>query len=641
MNGKRIALVALIPLFIVGLSVYSFAEDSPSKIAVLSPDQLKASENSQQIPPGLFKRIIADTISPEDISDFENKGCKVVHNLKASTALKCPTSVVPSLNNVREDRVFQPQDLVKANWPMEAEKVYESPGIGGVVYDGTGIKVAVLDTGVDAPHQELFDSVILTANFVDGETSLDTNGHGTHVVGSVTGNGIATINHNFEYVSPNWATGSAPDADVIVAKVCGTQGCFESDITAGMDWAAEQNAHIISMSLGSQATFPVGCIGDPLADKINDFVDAGIVVIIASGNSYSSTGLSSPACAAKAISIGATDFNLSTGENTVASFSNSANDNITAVAPGVGILSTLSCYAAPNCTSYWYTWKSGTSMATPAAAGVVALLLDANPNLTPAQVKTALCVGAIPAENSSRDGCGMINALAAVNSVLGNPPINNPPTVNDDSFSVYENLPNGTVVGTVVATDPNAGDTLTYSITAGNTAGGFTIDSTDGEITVADSSVLDYETTPSFALIVEVVDSGSLSDTANITINLKDVFEGGTPTIMIDFPIDGTVVSGKITITATVTGDPTADVEFFVNSVSIGVDESAPYSISYHTKGMSTGDNDIRAEIVPPPLEVPLYYHDITVTKEGKGSGDTGGGGNDKPCKPNQKKPGC
>ncbi len=640
MNSKKIALLALIPMLLLGVSMYGFADAAPTNFSVLHPDQLKASENSQQIPPGLFKRIIADTISPEDISDFENKGCKVVHNLKVSTALKCPTSVVPSLNNVREDRVFQPQDLVKANWPMEAEKVYESPGIGGVVYDGTGITIAVLDTGVDAPHQELFDSVILTANFVDGETSLDTNGHGTHVVGSVTGNGIATINHNFEYVSPNWATGSAPDAYVIVGKVCGTQGCFESDITAGMNWAAEQNAHIISMSLGSQATFPVGCTGDPLADKINDFVDAGIVVVVASGNSYSSTGLSSPACAAKAISIGATDFNLSTGENTVASFSNSANDNITAVAPGVGILSTLSCYAAPNCTSYWYTWKSGTSMATPAAAGVVALLLDANPNLTPAQVKTALCVGAIPAENSSRDGCGMINALAAVNSVLGNPPINNPPTVIDASFSVDENSPNGTVVGTVVATDPNPGDTLTYDITGGNTGLAFAIDS-NGQITVNNSSELDYETATYFALTVEVVDSGSLSDTANITINLKDVFEGGTPTIMIDFPIDGTVVSGKITITATVTGDPTAYVEFFVNSVSIGVDESAPYSISYHTKGMSTGDNLISAMIVLQSPGDPLYEHIITVTKEGKGGGDTGGGGNDKPCKPNQKKPGC
>ena len=640
MNGKKIALLALIPMLLLGVSMYGFADAAPPNFSVLHPDQLKASENSQQIPPGLFKRIIADTISPEDISDFENKGCKVVHNLKASTALKCPTSVVPSLNNVREDRVFQPQDLVKANWPMKAEKVYESPGIGGVVYDGTGIKVAVLDTGVDAPHQELFDSVILTANFVDGETSLDTNGHGTHVVGSVTGNGLATINHNFEYVSPNWATGSAPDADVIVGKVCGTLGCFESDIAAGMDWAVEQNAHIISMSLGSKATFPVGCIGDPLADKINDFVDAGIVVVVASGNRYSSTGLSSPACAANAISIGATDFNLSTGENTVASFSNSANDNITAVAPGVGILSTLSCHAAPNCTSYWYTWMSGTSMATPAAAGVVALLLDANPNLTPAQVKTALCVGAIPAENSSRDGCGMINALAAVNSVLGNPPINYPPTINDDSFSVDENSPYGTVVGTVVATDPNAGDTLTYSITGGNTGIAFAIDS-NGQITVNNSSELDYETTTSFALTVEVDDS-LLTDTATITVNLNDVNEGGTPTITIDFPIDGTIVSGKITITVTVTGDPTAYVEFFVNDVSIGVDESAPYSMAYHTKGMSTGDNDIRVEIVPPPPEEdPLYYHTITVTKEGKGSGDTGGGGNDKPCKPNQKKPGC
>jgi len=428
MNGKRIALVALIPLFVVGLSVYSFAEASPSKIAVLSPDQLRASDDSPKIPPGLYKRIIADTTSPEDISDFEEKGCQVVHNLNDATALKCPTSVIPSLNNVREDRLFKIHDQVRGNFPINADDVEADLG-----YDGSGKKVAILDTGVDASNQELSDSVIKTKNFIKGLPPHDNDGHGTHVSGIVTGNGIATINNSFGFVSPNWAKGSAPNADIIVGKVCWTLGCYESAIAKGIEWAVAQNADVLSMSLGSNELFSGSCDGDFLAQKANWAVSQGLVVVVSSGNDYSTNGMSSPACGTDVISVGATY--AANNMNTVAAFSNSAS-GLTLVAPGVDILSTYSCRAAGDCSSNWYAWISGTSMAAPRVAGVAALVLDADPNLTPAQVKTALCEGAIDATNPDRDGCGMVNALAAVQYVLGSqspppPPSNNPPVAAD------------------------------------------------------------------------------------------------------------------------------------------------------------------------------------------------------------------
>ena len=430
-HGKRIALVALIPLFIVGLSVYSFAEASPSKIAVLSPDQLKTSDDSPKIPPGLYKRIIAYTISPEDISDFEKKGCQVVHNLNDATALKCPTSVIPSLNNVREDRLFKMHDQVRGNFPIDADDVFEP--VNG--YDGSGIKVAILDTGVDASNQELSDSVIKTKNFIKGLPPHDYDGHGTHVSGIVTGNGIATITHDFEFVSPNWAKGSAPNADIIVGKVCWTLGCYESSIAKGIEWAVAQNADVLSMSLGSNEVFSGSCNGDFLAQKANWAVDQGLVVVVSSGNDGSSTGMSSPACGDQVISVGATD--TTDLPYTVAAFSNSHTDGLTLVAPGVDILSTYSCRAAGDCTNNWYAWISGTSMSAPRVAGVAALVLDANPNLTPGQVKTALCVGAIEITDGLRDGCGMVNALAAVNSVSVPPgqdieaPVINAPTISN------------------------------------------------------------------------------------------------------------------------------------------------------------------------------------------------------------------
>jgi len=106
--------------------------------------------------------------------------------------------------------------------------------------------------------------------------------------------------------------------------------------------------------------------------------------------------------------------------------------------------------------------------------------------------------------------------------------VNDSPTAGDTTFAIDENSLNGTGVGTVPATDPDAGDMLTYSITGGNTGGAFAIDTGTGEITVANGAVLDFETTPSFALTVEVTDSGGLTDTASVTINVNDVNEGPT-----------------------------------------------------------------------------------------------------------------
>lgn len=105
--------------------------------------------------------------------------------------------------------------------------------------------------------------------------------------------------------------------------------------------------------------------------------------------------------------------------------------------------------------------------------------------------------------------------------------VNEAPTVPNDTVSIDENAPVGTVVTTVVGTDPDAGDTLDYTITAGNASGAFTIGTTSGIITVADSSPLDFETTPQFVLTVQGEDDGLLTDTGTITINLNDVSEGG------------------------------------------------------------------------------------------------------------------
>lgn len=126
------------------------------------------------------------------------------------------------------------------------------------------------------------------------------------------------------------------------------------------------------------------------------------------------------------------------------------------------------------------------------------------------------------------NGSPVLNDTATITINLND--LNENPVVNDQTFSVDENSANGTVVGTVVATDQDAGQTLSYAITAGNALGAFAINSSSGQITVADVTDLDFETNPTFSLTVQVTDNGAgnLTDTATITVNLNDLNEAPT-----------------------------------------------------------------------------------------------------------------
>jgi uncharacterized delta-60 repeat protein len=131
---------------------------------------------------------------------------------------------------------------------------------------------------------------------------------------------------------------------------------------------------------------------------------------------------------------------------------------------------------------------------------------------------------------------GVLNSGTAT-ATINISAVNDAPVVDDQSFSAAENSANGTSVGTVSASDVDAGDTRTFSILSGNTGGAFAISSA-GAITVANSAALDFETTPTFLLSVQVVDAGGLSATTGITIQLTDVAE--TKFFVVDATADKT-----------------------------------------------------------------------------------------------------
>lgn len=127
----------------------------------------------------------------------------------------------------------------------------------------------------------------------------------------------------------------------------------------------------------------------------------------------------------------------------------------------------------------------------------------------------------------TRDGDGLVDT-ATITVGLTNQ--NESPVTSDVSFGLPENSANGSVVGSVSATDPDAGDSLTWSIVSGNVAGTFTIDSMNGQLRVANSAALDFETAPTFNLAVQVQDASGASDTAAVTISLANQNEAPTAT---------------------------------------------------------------------------------------------------------------
>jgi serine protease AprX len=335
---------------------------------------------------------------------------------------------------------------------VDAKKIAGMPG-----FDGSGIGVAIIDSGVANWHDDLGPRTVV--HFMDFVTDLlaphDDYGHGTHVAGVIAGNG---------YDSGGARRGVAPGAHLVVLKVLDAAGDGHiSDVIAAIDYAIEHrerfNIRVINLSVsaGVHESYKT----DPLTLAAKRAVDAGIVVVTAAGNLGRSArgtvqygGITSPGNAPWVLTVGAADQHktASRGDDTIAPFSSRGPTSIDEeikpdiVAPGVAVESladpsstifkenpqariagTVDTVAAP------YISLTGTSMAAPAVAGTVALLLEANPDLTPNLVKAIL---QYTAERRSRydlvsQGGGFLNARGAVQLAMelaGERPASTDPT---------------------------------------------------------------------------------------------------------------------------------------------------------------------------------------------------------------------
>ncbi len=350
---------------------------------------------------------------------------------------------IPGVKKVYPDKKVQA--YLDLSVPLiDADDVWNLVDDDGHSLDGTGVTVGVIDTGVDYTHPDLGGCIGSNCKVVGGydfinhdDDPMDDYGHGTHVAATIAGENDVLM-------------GVAPGAKIYAYKVLGADGsgsnsgvisAIERSMDPNMDGDFSDHLDIISLSLGRWG----GTVNDPDAVAIDNAVNAGVIAVVAAGNSGSDyLTLGCPGCAKKAITVAATS-----DYDELAYFSSRGPTadyflKPDIAAPGVNI-----------CAAQWDSWLdgyhcngdedhisiSGTSMATPHVSGVAALLLQKNPNLTPDEVKSVLMQTASDLENydNLETGTGRLNALKAVNydSIITPSTIElNPGEENWNSFDV-------------------------------------------------------------------------------------------------------------------------------------------------------------------------------------------------------------
>ena len=301
----------------------------------------------------------------------------------------------------------------------ESVPALDVPPVWAAGFRGAGIRVAIIDTGIDLAHPDVRERVAAHADF-SGVGEMDDVGHGTHVAGIIAGGGAVY-------------RGVAPDASLIIAKALSANGGTEDAVLAALSWASRQDVQVMNLSLGGP-----GSPTSPLSREVDALAADGVLVCVAAGNGGpNARTISSPGDARGALTVGATDkggalaFYSSRGPvpgvryrkpDLVAVGGGVTRGGACAYSTGIASARAAVLDADPCVVPPRYVRMSGTSMATPHVAGICALLLEAagrRGETAPARaahVRRVLIRSARPLAGATQDqaGAGRIDAAAAL-----------------------------------------------------------------------------------------------------------------------------------------------------------------------------------------------------------------------------------
>ncbi|MEO3820311.1 S8 family serine peptidase [Plantactinospora sp. B24E8] len=487
-----------------------------------------------------------DSINGEALTVDADKAADVWTRLARPTGALRSLDVAPGIRSIALD------GIVEAALDESVSQI-GAPAAWAAGYDGSGVKLAVLDSGVDTDHPDFAGRIGAAVNFTDAADAEDHNGHGTHVASTAAGTGAA---------SDGRYRGVAPGVELLSGKVLDDRGSgFDSGIIAGMQWAVDQGADVVSMSLGQYVGANVD-LKEAALEQLSATSDT--LFVVAAGNAGPNDGiLGSPGTADAALTVGAVD-----GADRLAPFSSRGprvrdggiKPDVTA--PGVDITAALP--------GGGYGTMSGTSMATPHVSGAAALLAQARPDWTGQQLKSVLVSSARPGGHTPyQQGSGRIDVAAAlrqtvvaetgsVNFGAVSAPDDNVPPVTREIR--YRNLGDRDVTLDLAVTGDNpagmfslnadrvtvpAGGTATVQVTADSRAGGdrygsygvYVVGTGDGQ-TVTTAGVLRREP-PVVTLTMKAVDrtgapatnwNATVYDMNNLRVYYPDMHDDGTAT---------------------------------------------------------------------------------------------------------------
>jgi len=379
---------------------------------------------------------------------------------------------------------------------------------------GKGIDIAILDTGIHDEHPAL--TVQKEVDYT-GEGTDDLNGHGTHAAGIA-----ASVDSTYR--------GVAYGSNLFNVKVLDKEGSgYGSDVIKGMEWAENNGAEIISMSLGAEIE---PCDGtDAISLAVDKIVSKNVVAVVAAGNSGPDPGtITSPGCSKKGITVGAVDDNDKVPSWSGRGPTDDGRIKPDLVAPGVGIISTWNDNSFKS--------VSGTSMSTPHVSGVAALLLEVDSSLTPSDINEILKINAVDLNlDENTQGSGRVDAYATVNSILQRAKISITEFKTDkteinisESFILTLEVKNSGVLdaegvsSTLTLPDGLKTDNLTKKITE--------IGQEEGIISSGEEATAEWTVTANkegkYIIKVDVISTNGGSDSAAITILVESPIEGNT-----------------------------------------------------------------------------------------------------------------